>query len=93
MSINNSEYAAKQQIMSQGKSTGIQNPGGIKSTNSINFGNIAQATAGPASALIGNALSGGLNSGVGGALQGLGSIASAIPGTGKVVGAGLNRTG
>ena len=94
MSINNSEYAAKQQIMSQGKSTGIQNPGGIKSTNSINFGGIAQAAAGPASALIGNALSGGLNSGVGSALQGLGSIASAIPGPwGAVASAGLNVLG
>lgn len=94
MSINNSEYAAKQQIMSQGNSNGIQNPGGIKPTNSINFGGIAQAAVGPASALIGNALSGGLNSGVGSALQGLGSIASAIPGSwGAVASAGLNILG
>lgn len=94
MSINNSEYASKQQIMSQGKSTGIQKPGGIKSTNSINFGGIAQAAAGPVSALIGSALSGGLNSGVGSALQGLGSIASAIPGPwGAVASAGLNVLG
>lgn len=94
MSINNSEYAAKQQIMSQWNSNGIQKPGGIKSTNSISFNNIAQATAGPASALIGSALSGGLNSGVGSALQGLGSIASAIPGPwGAAASAGLNILG
>ena len=63
-------------------------------SKALNFGGIAQATAGPASALIGNALSGGLNSGVGSALQGLGSIASAIPGPwGAVASAGLNVLG
>lgn len=87
--------AIKQKAMSQGiLKTNIQNPGDIKPTNSINFGGIAQAAAGPASALIGNALSGGLNSGVGSALQGLGSIASAIPGPwGAVASAGLNILG
>lgn len=86
--------AIKQKAMSQGiLKTNIQNPGDIKPTNSINFGGIAQAAAGPASALIGNALSGGLNSGVGSALQGLGSIASAIPGWGAVASAGLNVLG
>lgn len=87
--------AIKQKAMSQGiLKTNIQNPGDIKPTNSINFGGIAQAAAGPASALIGNVLSGGLNSGVGNALQELGSIASAIPGPwGAAASAGLNILG
>lgn len=88
---NNSEVL-KQKALQEGLlSPDIKRPS-VK--NPINFGGIAQATAGPASALIGNALSGGLNSGVGSALQGLGSIASAIPGHwGKVAGAGLNILG
>lgn len=62
--------------------------------NLINFDGIAQAAAGHASALIGSALSGGLNSGVGSALQGLGSIASAIPVPwGAAASAGLNILG
>lgn len=87
---NNSE-ALKQKALQEGLlSPDIKRPS-VK--NPINFGGIAQAAAGPASALIGNALSGGLNSGVGSALQGLGSIASAIPGWGAVAGAGLNILG
>lgn len=87
---NNSE-ALKQKALQEGLlSPDIKR---ITSTNPT-FGNIAQATVGPASALIGNALSGGLNSGVGSALQGLGSIASAIPGPwGAVASAGLNVLG
>lgn len=87
---NNSE-ALKQKALQEGLlSSNIKRPS-VK--NPINFGGIAQAAAGPASALIGSALSGGLNSGVGSALQGLGSIASAIPGWGAVVNAGLNILG
>lgn len=88
---NNSE-ALKQKALQEGLlSPDIKRPS-VK--NPINFGGIAQATAGPASALIGNALSGGLNSGVGSALQGLGSIASAIPGPwGAATSAGLNILG
>lgn len=87
---NNSE-ALKQKALQEGLlSPDIKRPS-VK--NPINFGGIAQATAGPASALIGNALSGGLNSGVGSALQGLGSIASAIPGWGAAASAGLNILG
>lgn len=88
---NNSE-ALKQKALQEGLlSPDIKRPS-VK--NPINFGGIVQATAGPASALIGNALSGGLNSGVGSALQGLGSIASAIPGPwGAVASAGLNVLG
>lgn len=88
---NNSE-ALKQKALQEGLlSPDIKRP---SAKNPINFGGIAQATAGPASALIGNALSGGLNSGVGSALQGLGSIASAIPGPwGAVASAGLNVLG
>lgn len=87
---NNSE-ALKQKALQEGLlSSNIKSPS-VK--NQINFGGIAQAAAGPASALIGNALSGGLNSGVGSVLQGLGSIASAIPGWGAVASAGLNILG
>lgn len=87
---NNSE-ALKQKALQEGLlSPDIKRPS-IK--NPINFGGIVQAAVGPASALIGNALSGGLNSGVGNALQGLGSIASAIPGWGTVASAGLNVLG
>lgn len=88
---NNSE-ALKQKALQEGLlSPDIKRPS-VK--NPINFGGIAQAAAGPASALIGSALSGGLNSGVGSALQGLGSIASAIPGPwGAAVSAGLNILG
>ena len=87
---NNSE-ALKQKALQEGLlSPDIKR---ITSTNPT-FGNIAQATAGPASALIGSALSGGLNSAVGGVFQGLGSIASAIPGPwGAVASAGLNVLG
>lgn len=87
---NNSE-ALKQKALQEGLlSPDIKRPS-VK--NPINFGGIAQTAAGPASALIGSALSGGLNSGVGSALQGLGSIASAIPGWGAVASAGLNILG
>lgn len=49
---------------------------------------------GAASSMAGQGISGGLSSGVGNAMQGLGSIASAIPGPwGAVAGAGLNIVG
>lgn len=88
---NNSE-ALKQKALQEGLlSPDIKRPS-VK--NPINFGGIAQTAAGPASALIGSALSGGLNSGVGSVLQGLGSIASAIPGPwGAAASAGLNILG
>ncbi len=87
--------AIKQKAMSQGLlTTNIQKPEGIKPANSINFGSIAQAAAGPASALVGGILSGDLSSGVGSALSGLGSVASAIPGPwGAAASAGLNLIG
>lgn len=86
---NNSE-ALKQKALQEGLlSSDIKR---ITSTNPT-FGNIAQTVAGPASALIGSALSGGLTSGVGNVFQGLGSIASAIPGWGAVTSAGLNILG
>lgn len=87
---NNSE-ALKQKALQEGLlSPDIKRPS-VKTPTSFN--NIVQATAGPASALIGSALSGGLNSAVGGVFQGLGSIASAIPGWGAAASAGLNILG
>ena len=49
---------------------------------------------GAAGSMVGQGISGGLSSGTGNAIQGLGSIASAIPGPwGAVAGAGLNIVG
>lgn len=49
---------------------------------------------GAAGSMVGQGISGGLSSGIGNAIQGLGSIASAIPGPwGAVAGAGLNIVG
>lgn len=89
----NSE-ALKQRAMSEKPLIpGIKRPK-VKVKNPINFDDVAQAVAGPASALFGNVLSGGLNSEVGGILQELGSIASAIPGPwGAAASAGLNILG
>lgn len=61
--------------------------------NAFNSGALS-GTIGAASSMAGQGISGGLSSGVGNAMQGLGSIASAIPGPwGAVAGAGLNIVG
>lgn len=61
--------------------------------NAFNNGALSSAI-GAASSMAGQGISGGLSSGVGNAMQGLGSIASAIPGPwGAVAGAGLNIVG
>lgn len=61
--------------------------------NAFNSGALSGAI-GAASSVAGQGISGGLSSGVGNAMQGLGSIASAIPGPwGAVAGAGLNIVG
>lgn len=61
--------------------------------NAFNSGALSGAI-GAASSVTGQGISGGLSSGVGNAMQGLGSIASAIPGPwGAVAGAGLNIVG
>ena len=61
--------------------------------NAFNSGALSPAIS-AASSIAGQGISGGLSSGVGGAMQGLGSIASAIPGPwGAVAGAGLNVLG
>ena len=61
--------------------------------NAFNSGALSPAIS-AASSIAGQGISGGLSSGVGGAMQGLGSIASAIPGPwGAVAGAGLNIVG
>ena len=84
----------KQQAMQKGLlSPNIEAPT-AKANTGLNFGSIAQSVAGPASAAVGSAISGGLSSGVGNALQGLSSIASAIPGPwGAVASAALNVVG
>ena len=61
--------------------------------NAFNSGALSGAI-GAASSVAGQGISGGLSSGAGNAMQGLGSIASAIPGPwGAVAGAGLNIVG
>lgn len=61
--------------------------------NAFNSGALNGAV-GAASSMAGQGISGGLSSGVGNAMQGLGSIASAIPGPwGAIAGAGLNIVG
>lgn len=66
---------------------------GKNMSNAFNSGALSGAI-GAASSVAGQGISGGLSSGVGNAMQGLGSIASAIPGPwGAVAGAGLNIVG
>lgn len=66
---------------------------GKNMNNAFNSGALS-GTIGAASSIAGQGISGGLTSGVGNAMQGLGSIASAIPGPwGAVAGAGLNIVG
>ena len=66
---------------------------GKNMSNAFNSGALSGAI-GAASSMAGQGISGGLSSGVGNAMQGLGSIASAIPGPwGAVAGAGLNIVG
>lgn len=61
--------------------------------NAFNSGALSGAI-GVAGSMIGKGISGGLSSGVGNTMQGLGSIASAIPGPwGAIAGAGLNVVG
>lgn len=61
--------------------------------NAFNSGALNSAI-GAASSMAGQGISGGLSSGVGNAMQGLGSIANAIPGPwGAIAGAGLNILG
>ena len=61
--------------------------------NAFNSGALNSAI-GAASSIAGQGISGGLSSGVGNAMQGLGSIANAIPGPwGAIAGAGLNILG
>lgn len=61
--------------------------------NAFNSGALNSAI-GAASSMTGQGISGGLSSGVGNAMQGLGSIANAIPGPwGAIAGAGLNILG
>lgn len=73
--------------------------GGFSWQKGAGFGkNISNAfdrgVLGAASSMAGQGISGGLSSGVGNTMQGLGSIASAIPGPwGAVAGAGLNIVG
>lgn len=66
---------------------------GKNMSNAFNSGALS-GTIGAASSMAGQGISGGLTSGVGNAMQGLGSIASAIPGPwGAIAGAGLNIVG
>lgn len=66
---------------------------GKNMSNAFNSGALS-GTIGAASSIAGQGISGGLTSGVGNAMQGLGSIASAIPGPwGAIAGAGLNIVG
>lgn len=66
---------------------------GKNMSNAFNSGALS-GTIGAASSMAGQGISGGLPSGVGNAMQGLGSIASAIPGPwGAIAGAGLNIVG
>ena len=66
---------------------------GKNMSNAFNSGALSGAI-GAASSVAGQGISGGLSSGAGNAMQGLGSIASAIPGPwGAIAGAGLNIVG
>lgn len=66
---------------------------GKNMSNAFNSGALSGAI-GAAGSMVGQGISGGLSSGAGNALQGLGSIASAIPGPwGAIAGAGLNVVG
>ena len=66
---------------------------GKNMSNAFNSGALSSAI-GAASSMAGQGISGGLSSGVGNAMQGFGSIASALPGPwGAVAGAGLNIVG
>lgn len=66
---------------------------GKNMSNAFNSGALSGAI-GAAGSMVGQGISGGLSSGAGNALQGLGSIASAIPGPwGAIAGAGLNVAG
>lgn len=74
--------------------------GGLKSTistlgNKIGgaLGGISGGIANTAATAIGGALAGGRTTGVGNALQGIGSLASNIPGVGGLIGAGVNLIG
>ena len=61
--------------------------------NAFNSGALSGAI-GAAGSMVGQGISGGLSTGAGNAIQGLGSIASAIPGPwGAIAGAGLNIVG
>ena len=66
---------------------------GKNMSNAFNSGALSGAI-GAAGSIVGQGISGGLSSGAGNAMQGLGSIASAIPGPwGAIAGAGLNILG
>lgn len=66
---------------------------GKNMSNAFNSGALSSAI-GAASSIAGQGISGGFSTGVGNAMQGLGSIASAIPGPwGAIAGAGLNIVG
>ena len=66
---------------------------GKNMSNAFNSGALSGAI-GAAGSIVGQGISGGLSSGAGNAMQGLGSIASAIPGPwGAIAGAGLNVVG
>lgn len=66
---------------------------GENMSNALNSGALSGAI-GIAGSMIGKGISGGLSSGAGNTMQGLGSIASAIPGPwGAIAGAGLNVVG
>ena len=78
--------------------------GGLKSTISTlgnkiggvlgsTLGGISGGIANTAATAIGGALAGGRTTGVGNALQGIGSLASNIPGVGGLIGAGVNLIG
>lgn len=62
--------------------------------NKKNIGDTVMGLIGPASGILGNSISGGYQSGVGNTMQGLGTVASAIPGPyGTIASAGLNVLG
>ena len=66
---------------------------GKNMANAFNSG-VLNSAIGATSSMVGQGISGGLSFGVGNAMQGLGSIANAIPGPwGAVAGAGLNVVG
>ena len=64
----------------------------ISTGSSIDWGNIASTAMSTAGGIGGSLISGGLQSGAGNVLSGLGSIASGIPG-GQLIGAGLQLAG